>query len=43
MREMKNAHKILVEKLEGRDHLEDLIVNGRIILECIFNEQGVMS
>jgi hypothetical protein len=26
-----NAYNILVEKLEGRDHLEDLGVDGKII------------
>jgi hypothetical protein len=28
------------ENLKGRDHVEDLGVDGRIILERIFNKQG---
>jgi hypothetical protein len=35
MGEMRNACKILVRKPEGRYHLEDLGVDGRIILEWI--------
>jgi hypothetical protein len=31
--EMRNAYKILVGKPEGRDHLEDLSVDGKIILK----------
>jgi hypothetical protein len=30
MNEMRNAYKILVGKLKGRDHLEDLVVDWRI-------------
>jgi hypothetical protein len=30
--EMRNAYKILYGKPEGRDHLEDLSVDGKIIL-----------
>jgi hypothetical protein len=33
MGEMKNAYKILVENLKGRDHSEDLKADGRIMLE----------
>jgi hypothetical protein len=33
MVEMKNVHKILVENLKGRDRLEDVGVDGKIILE----------
>jgi hypothetical protein len=33
MREMKNAYKILVGKLKGRDHLGDLGVDGRILVK----------
>jgi hypothetical protein len=29
----RNAHRILVEKPEGKSHLEDLDVGGRIILK----------
>jgi hypothetical protein len=32
MGEMRNAYKILVGKPEGRDHSEDLGVDGMIIL-----------
>jgi hypothetical protein len=31
MEEIKNAYKILVRRLKGRDHFEDLGVNERII------------
>jgi hypothetical protein len=31
--EMKNAYKILVGSLKGRDHSEDEGVDGRIILK----------
>jgi hypothetical protein len=30
----------LLENLKGRDHSEDLGVNGRIIFECILGKQG---
>jgi hypothetical protein len=33
MGEMKSAHKILVKNLKGRDHLEDLGIDGKLILE----------
>jgi hypothetical protein len=33
MGEMRNAYKIWSENLKGRDHEEDLGVDGRIILE----------
>jgi hypothetical protein len=33
---MKNAYtKFWSENLKGRDHLEDVGVDGRIILECM--------
>jgi hypothetical protein len=35
MGEMRNEYKIVVGKHEGKNHLEDLDVNGRIILEWI--------
>jgi hypothetical protein len=38
--EMRNAFKILVDNLKGRDHLEDLAVDGRIILKWILNKWG---
>jgi hypothetical protein len=33
MEEMRNADVILVGNIKGRDHLEDLGIDGRIILE----------
>jgi hypothetical protein len=33
MGEMRNANKILVRNLMGREHLDDLGINGRIILK----------
>jgi hypothetical protein len=35
MGDMRNAYKILSEKLKGREYSEDLGVYRRIILECI--------
>jgi hypothetical protein len=32
MGEMRNAHKILIRNLKGRDHLKDLGVDSRRIL-----------
>jgi hypothetical protein len=33
MEKMRNSNKILVRKLEGRDHSEDIGIDGRVILE----------
>jgi hypothetical protein len=33
MRTMRNAYSILVGETEGKNHLKDLDVNGKIILE----------
>jgi hypothetical protein len=35
MGEIRNAYKVLVENLKGRDHSEDVGIDGRIILEWI--------
>jgi hypothetical protein len=40
MGKMRNVYKILVGKLEGRDHLEDLGTDGKIILELIAGKLG---
>jgi hypothetical protein len=39
MRMMRNAYKILVEKMKGRDHAQDLGVDGKITLEWISRKQ----
>jgi hypothetical protein len=38
MRELRNAYKILIGNPEGRDHLGELGVDGRIILKWILKE-----
>jgi hypothetical protein len=35
LRELRNAYRILAENLEGRDYLEDMGADGRIILKWI--------
>jgi hypothetical protein len=40
MEEMRNAYSILVRKPEVKDHLEELSVDGKIILEWILGKQG---
>jgi hypothetical protein len=35
---MRNAYSILIGKPEGRHHLKDLGVDGKIILEWILGE-----
>jgi hypothetical protein len=41
MGKMKNMYKVLVVRPEGRDHLEDLGVDGKIIiLKCVFRKYG---
>jgi hypothetical protein len=36
--EMRNAYKILSDSLKGRDHLEDLGMDGKIIFEWILEK-----
>jgi hypothetical protein len=38
MRESRNAYVILVGRREGKSHMEDVGVDGRIILECILKK-----
>jgi hypothetical protein len=40
LRDVRNAHNILVGKLEGGDHLEDLSVVEKIILDWISGKEG---
>jgi hypothetical protein len=35
MGDMRNAYNIVVENLKRRDHLEDLGIDGKIILQWI--------
>jgi hypothetical protein len=39
MGELRNAYNILVGEPKGRDHFEDLVVNGKIIMELILEKQ----
>jgi hypothetical protein len=41
MEEMRNAYRILVGKLKGRDHLDDLGVDTRIMLKWILKKFSV--
>jgi len=41
MREKRGAYRVLVGKIEGRDHLEEPGVDGRIILIWIFMKLDV--
>jgi hypothetical protein len=43
MGERRGAYRVMVGKLEGRDHLEDPGVDGRIILRWIFRKLDVSS
>jgi hypothetical protein len=31
--------KFWSENLKGRDHLDDICIDGRIILECVFEKE----
>jgi hypothetical protein len=42
MGEIRNAYSILVRKLEGKSHLEDLSIDGRIMLQWISEKQSGM-
>jgi len=37
---MRNAYNILIGKLKGRCHTEDLAIDGRIVLECMLDKDG---
>jgi hypothetical protein len=37
----RSAYRVLVGRSEGRKHLEDLGVDGSIILKCILNKWDV--
>jgi hypothetical protein len=41
MKEMRNPYNILVRKPEGKNHLEDLGIDGKVILKCILKKQDV--
>jgi hypothetical protein len=38
MGEMKNMYKFFVENSEGKNHLEDLGIDGRIILKSVLSK-----
>jgi hypothetical protein len=40
MREMRNMFRILIGKTEGKNHLEDIGIDGRIILKRDIREMG---
>jgi hypothetical protein len=40
MEQMRNAYKVFVGKTEGKNHSEDVGIDGRIILEWIFEKKG---
>jgi hypothetical protein len=41
MGQMRNAYNILIGKLKGRDHLEDLGIDGKRISERILGKYSV--
>jgi hypothetical protein len=38
---MRNAYRISVKNLNGRGHLGELVINGRIILKLILQKLAV--
>jgi hypothetical protein len=38
--EKKNSYKVLIGNLKERDRLEDLVIDGRKILELILNKKN---
>jgi hypothetical protein len=38
MGEMTNAYNVLIGKVEGKDYMEDLGVDGRMLLEWILRK-----
>jgi hypothetical protein len=38
--EMRNVYKILIRKLQGRDHLRNLGIDGRTTSKCILKKYG---
>lgn len=38
--DMRTAYKILIGKIRGRDHSEDLVLNGKTILKWTLGELG---
>jgi len=38
MRERRNAYVVLVGRTEGKSHMADVDVDGRIILKCILKK-----
>jgi hypothetical protein len=41
VRESRDAYRVLVGKLSERDHLEDLSLDGRIVLKWVFKKCNV--
>ena len=39
----RGAYRVLVGKLEGRNHVEDPGIDGRITLRCIFRKWDVRA
>jgi hypothetical protein len=37
---MRSAYKMFVRKPAGRDHAEDLVIDGKILLKWILGKQG---